>query len=204
MLGVKMENLKEQYEAIENGFNWSKKASPIVKSNQFYRIAKSLRLKVRERSLNKNLIPNEYKERLYILSEFLDNFCISFIPIDYDSELNDKNENKKLLWYHRSSRQIQGLDGQKTEVTDKDLLLTTAATYLAHPWLQLNVIDWIFLDSLIFSELSGYREAIFSGEVLGKINWNHVFADRKKFLDCIDKTVNLFCVAIYYSSCRYC
>ncbi|GBE17381.1 hypothetical protein BMS3Abin15_01226 [bacterium BMS3Abin15] len=172
----KMEELKEQYQEIENDFSWPKRNNAVGESNQFYQIAKSLRVKVQECSINERLNPEEYEQRLHILTDFLDDIRLSFIEIDFDSDLNDKNENKQHLWYHRSSQQVQGLNDQDTKETNKDVLLETAAKYLKYEWLQLNSIDWIFLDSLIFSELAGYRESIVSGEVFGKINWNYILA----------------------------
>ena len=47
---------------------------------------------------------------------------------------------------------------------------------MTNPWLQHDKIDWIFIDSLIFAELSAYKESILTGEALGKTNWAYIFS----------------------------
>jgi hypothetical protein len=50
------------------------------------------------------------------------------------------------------------------------------ATYLSHPWLQLDIIDFILIDSLIFIELLVYSKSIYTGKEFGKINWAYKLA----------------------------
>ena len=80
------------------------------------------------------------------------------------------------VWVHRDAAQAAGIAKVANEEIQRDLLLETAATYLAHPWAQHPEINWILVDSLIFAEVTAYRQAVMDGTVVGKMNWAYLLS----------------------------
>ena len=169
-----MSDLKSEYHEIEEGVNWPEKPSGIGKGGQFYRFVKDLRAKVRERALSESLDPSLYEYRLYKLLDFVSNLRSALNH--YSAHTPDEKKNEQRVWYHRADYQVMGV-GKKDDEPEiyREWLLEAAAEYLANPWLQHDQIDWILIDSLIFAEISAYRESILSGEALGKTNWAYIF-----------------------------
>lgn len=169
-----MSDLQSEYREIEEGLNWPEKPSSIGRGDQFYRLVKDLRVKVRERSLSKSLDPSLYEDRLYKLLDFASDLRSALNH--YSAQAPDEKKNEQRVWYHRGDHQVSGF-GKKDDEPEiyRERLLEAAAKYLANPWLQHDQIDWILIDSLIFAEISAYRESVLTGQALGKTNWAYIF-----------------------------
>lgn len=169
-----MSDLKSDYLEIEEDLNWPKKPNGLGKWNQFYLLVMDLRVKVRDRSLSEKLDPSVYENRLYKLLDFVSDLRSA---LNHDAVYTpDEKKNEQHVWYHQADYQITGLGKKDNEPEIYRVgLLEAAATYLANPWLQHDQIDWIFVDSLIFAEISDYRESILTGQALGRINWSYIF-----------------------------
>jgi hypothetical protein len=169
-------DLNSSYREIEERLDWPTKPTGIGKGDQFYRLVTDLKSKVRDRSLTEKLEPSTYEDRLYKLPEFVSDLRDALNHYSFNTA--DEKKNEQLVWYHRSDNQITGLGTKKDDEPEiyRESLLEAAASYLANPSLQHDQIDWIFIDSLIFAEISAYRESILSGQALGKTNWGYVFS----------------------------
>ncbi|MGH9956801.1 MAG: hypothetical protein ACREBC_06680 [Pyrinomonadaceae bacterium] len=168
-----MSDLKSDYREIEEGLKWPEKPNGIGKGDQFYRLIADLKVKVRERSLSEQLDPSVYDDRLYKLLDFLSELRSALNH--YSVHAPDEKQNEQRVWYHRADHQITGLRKKDDEPEIyRESLLEAAVTYLANPWLQQDRIDWIFVDALVFAEISAYRESILTGQALGKTNWAYI------------------------------
>ena len=174
-----MNDLKAEYSHIEEDITWPEKPKGIG-GKQFYLLITDLSEKVRERSLAENLDPLLYGDRLYKLLDFASNLRGSLTDHWTFFEPEEKKY-EQLIWYHRDNHQLKKDDEPKIS---RESLLETIVTYLTNPWLQHDRVDWIFIDSLIFAEISAYKESIFTGQALGKVNWSYAFTggDTNKIL----------------------
>ena len=164
-----------EYLKIERDLNWPKKSDGYG-HQQYYELMMGLKSKVRERSLSEGLPPSIYEDRLNKLLDCVFDLKESFDHAYGSKNIPDRKENEQVIWSHRSDNEVSGVNKEQEPRIYRERLLAAAATYLANPWLQDDQIDWIFLDSLIYAELAGYRELIFSGQALGKIHWAYMFS----------------------------
>jgi hypothetical protein len=171
-----MRNLKAKYQEIEEDLTWPEIPNIPGKGDQFYQLVKILRAAVKERSLDENLDPSLYNDRLYSLLDLI---------IDLRSALNyyidqppEEKKNEQHVWHHFNDSHIEKFVRKDNEPQIyRELLLDTAVKYLKNSWLQNDQIDWIFIDSLIFAEISAYSKSVLSGEALGKPNIAYLLAD---------------------------
>jgi hypothetical protein len=191
-----MSDLKSDYRNIEKEVeNWPQKPEKMgMSGNQFYRLVMDLREAVRDRSLAESLEPTLYEVRLNKLLYFV--FDLQSALNYYPMHIPEEKKDSQRVWYHRADYQITG-SGKKDDepMIWREMLLSAAVTYLATPWLQHDQVDWIFIDSLIFAEISAYGESILSGQALGNPNWAYVFTggDTDKALWChVKKALGLF------------
>ncbi len=172
-----MGNHKDEYIEIINQCSWIHEPEGIGKSRQLYRIWASLTELIGERSLREDLPPLLYQSRLSSAQEFLEGLRLALT--DYKELEKRREENNQLIWLHSSSKEsVAGISKDSKNFVDEIGLINLIADYLARPWMQHNEIDWILLDSLVYSEMRNYYEGIISGEVLSKTNWAYVFAGR--------------------------
>ena len=189
-----MSNLENEYTKLEKEF-----AERFGYQGQLSRIWETLPVLIRERSLAENRDPQEYKERLSSAEEFLNNLKLvldSSFAKDNKKAVSSVTEgpastnpfilalgidkDDQTIWSHRRIDEVEffgvGKDAEKA-IGDQTRLLDACAEYLAQPWMQHNEIDWILLNSLMYSEILAYREGIYSGEVLGKTNWAYLLSE---------------------------
>jgi hypothetical protein len=156
-----MGNLESSYAVIEEALTWPEGSKGLFQTE------------VRTRSLREKLDPNSYEKRLYILLGFVDNLRDALNPLP----LKHREEFPRIIWRHQNIDLTVGYINEKDKPNiDRQNLLDQVATYLSYPWLQSNIVDWIFIDSLIFAELLAYSEAIYSGQAFGKVNWFYIMA----------------------------
>lgn len=168
-----MSDPKSNYRELEEGINWPEKPKGMGKGNQFYQLVMDLKVKVRERSLGEKLDPSIYENRLYKLLDFVSDLRSA---LNYDSvHITNEKNNQQHVWCHWADYQIIGNRDNDPKIY-RELLLEAAATYLVNSWLQHDQLDWILIDSLIFAELTAYKESIFTGQALGKTNWAYIYS----------------------------
>lgn len=171
-----MEDLKSDYQEIEETFEWPEPPKGFLETDQYYRLGKELRAKIRERSLREKLDPYLYEERINVLLELVENLRYSL----NQSLINtpDEKKNEQRVWFHQDNFLSSGfVNMNDLPKINRNDLISVAATYLANPWMKNDKIDWIFIDSLIFAEISAYSEFILSGQAVGKLNWSYALSE---------------------------
>jgi len=170
-----MGSLKDEYIETIKQSSWIQKPEEIGKSDQLYRIWASLTELIGERSLQEDLPRLLYRSRLSSAQKFLEGLRLALT--DYEELKKRREENNQLIWSHRSGPSVVGSSKDSKEFINLNVLISLAADYLACPWMQHNEIDWILLDSLVYSEGVSYRESIMTGEQLGITNWAYIIAE---------------------------
>lgn len=167
-------NIDEQYAEIEKNFVQPDCKVVGFKELYTFKLMENIRKKIRERSLSDKLDPNDYHDRLVEMYDFVGNLYDALNGYPLKSDIKKECHE---IWYHRTEEQIIGIRKiHKEHFINRDELLDTLSIYLTNPWLQLDLIDWIFLDSLVFDQIESYREEIYSGKTIGKENWNYILA----------------------------
>lgn len=169
-----MDNLEREYKKIEDEIQWPIPSSRQF-SDQFFQILGQTKSTVRKCSLKDNLSSFEYNNRLCLILEFLENLYQS---LNYSQPDKSNMHDNKIIWHHRNDNQLQiTLIRDDSQTICREMLLDATAKYLENPWLQGDAVDWILLDSLIYAELSAFRESIISGKVVGKVNWPYLLSN---------------------------
>jgi hypothetical protein len=92
------------------------------------------------------------------------------------SYATDEKEKPRYFWHHQRFDVFHTHDRTRGIDITKDELLSVAATYLGHPEIRTNKMDWLFLDTIVFQELEAYGEQVFSTKAGTGTNWAAVFA----------------------------
>ena len=165
-----MNELESEYQKIEARFPWPKKPNGIG-NPQYYRLIIDLSNDVRTRSIAEGLAPDLYKDRLYELVELVSDLQIAFFPISFPfSDEDDKRA--QVIWFHQPDYQIiDPLRNDNEFDVDSEYLLGLIAKYLTRPWMQNSMIEWIFVDALVFSEIVAYRRHFVTQKKLDEIGW---------------------------------
>lgn len=160
------ETLVDRYRGAETTF-------PRGLQSQAEDIWRSLVALVRERSATEAVDESEYEDRLVEANELLLDLELALNDQDYEN-LNSRPSIP--IWFHRGPEHVGGTAKVEQEEIKRDMLLDAAAKYLSRQWMQHPEIEWILLDSLLFAEVTAYREAVMSGTAVGKVNWPYVFS----------------------------
>lgn len=154
----------ESYQRVE------KTLTPVFYGQSARLWASSIPL-IRERSGLEGINATQYEDRLMTTINILSDLESSLTR--YTSDTADHSIK---VWFHRDVPHVAGIAKVSEEEIKRDLLLETAAKYLAHPWAQHPELDWILLDSLIFAEVTAYRQAVMDGSLVGKLNWAYLLS----------------------------
>ena len=96
---------------------------------------------------------------------------------------SDENYKRpKFVWIHRrtdiSELTVMAGDDKRGFSIDKADLLQAAAEYLAHPETSTNMLDWQFLDAIVFQELDAFAYQVFYQRAGLGVNWAAHFANK--------------------------
>lgn len=132
---------------------------------------------VLERSLKEKLSASEYEKRLWDVEAFLKETEDTFWR---QLDTNKENATSSCqIWQHQkidlnmsdnNQLSISGSYGISGGTVSYYNLFQLVEFYLARPWMQSNLLDWMFLDCLIFLEIESFLEMVKAGQVVGKIN----------------------------------
>ena len=89
-------------------------------------------------------------------------------------------DSPKYFWHHQKFDVLRTNDAKRGMEIDKDCLLQGAAFYLSHPEIRTNMLDWLFLDSIVFAELDAYAHEAFTTRGGTGTNWAAIFAERSE------------------------
>ena len=69
------------------------------------------------------------------------------------------------IWHHRADLSLvaMGKEEERPNI-DHNLLLEFGAFYLSNEWLQIDELDWLLIDALIYAETTAYAESVLSEE----------------------------------------
>lgn len=169
-------NLYKQVEAelqtfLEKQFSFKEG----LRTGQYTCIQKALLKKIRDQSLAQSLNPEEYGQRLISGFNILN---------DLKNTLGDQQTwggkpDDQIIWRHKAiePRHYLGRDSVEPKIEYYELL-EVASDYLSKPWMQLNEIDWIVLDSIFYKIFFEFRDAVLSGTHWGNPNFSFIFSDR--------------------------
>jgi len=173
------ENLKDEetYNDVEKDFQDA--SSEELKKIRLSRRASgwSIFKIVRERSLKENLSAFEYRQRLGDVEEFLNEVHSTFRGQIFT--------NNHEIWQHqefdlnmtlKTQKSIIEKDGFSSGLVGYYMLVQLVEFYLARPWMQINTLDWVFLDCLIFLEIESFLETVKTGQIVGRIFWTYHMA----------------------------
>lgn len=175
--------LVRKYEEIEGNINEYRWSFDGNKNNpQLIALCGRLKENIRKISLSEKLPALEFGNRLTIACDLLDHLNCEMVPggageaiHDVDGYVNFYN-NKKSVWHHQPSSSFSLENLWKEQALNNHDINSLAATYLKHEWLQMDELDWIFIDSMIFTELRNYVEHLFSHNPDGSISWSYISA----------------------------
>ncbi len=188
--------LKEQYDEVERTVE---RYNTIEQSPQILRIHKELTKLIRERSLAETLDSLEYNRRLRDAFKIIDDLETALTG----NEQERKDE--KVIWHHRRTYTFT-TSGWNT-VVDYASLLEVTASYLARPWMQHNEVEWILINSLMYAEIKGHRDVLFSGELSETRIMFNIFSGRHPVIksggDITKAHWKKFRIALIVSSIRY-
>ena len=145
-------------------------AAPVRLGPQAIRIWRSLVPLIYERTGTEAKALNILSDRLDKARDLLWDLAGALNEADTYTDTN------LFFWSHRRPEHIDGISKVERERIDRRWLLETVANYLSRPWMQHPEIDWIALDSLIYAEVTAFRETIVSGSLVGKMNWPYILA----------------------------
>jgi hypothetical protein len=84
----------------------------------------------------------------------------------------------KCYWKHQEFDRFRVHDSGRGIAIDKHLLINTAMLYLSHAEIQVNKLDWILLDAIVFQELEAYAYHVFLTRGGAGFNWAAIFESR--------------------------
>jgi hypothetical protein len=92
----------------------------------------------------------------------------------------DASENEKptYFWYHQHFDLLRSNDRKRGITIYKEQLIEVAATYLSHPKIRTNKMDWLLLDAFVFAELDAYTDFVVNAKAGTGINWAASFAGK--------------------------
>lgn len=135
---------------------------------------------LRERALSKSTSVRGYRELMWstwgIVSELFD-----ALHQNTWHKNSDSSKKPRGYWYHqqfdpfRAGDETRGFDISKIDLSQ------IVAKYLQCPEAQTNRLDWIFLDSIVLSELEAFSQEAMATRGGTGINWAAAFADRNQF-----------------------
>ena len=158
------EDLYEQYEGVDRN------CTPHLLGDSG-RLWRSMQQRIRVKSLAEGATSGEYNGRLIAAVDVI-------ASLERGLHAYDEDRQPRHIWVHRNASQVEGRTKAAGESITRDTLLEAAGKYLATPTLQHPEIDWILIDSLIYAELSAYREAVADGTALGTFNFWYVASGR--------------------------
>jgi len=165
---------KEIDDALENRIRKPKEG---ISNDQYYKIQIDLLNTIKRRSLEEKLDPSEYETRLYKAFDVLSDLKSSLSQGYWEkTDPPHWSQDEQLIWFHRPAGQILWKNKETEPIIDGNSLSQVAADYLANPWMQISQIDWILLDSLLYAELAGNREDVYSGKAIGEIKLDYIWA----------------------------
>ena len=129
---------------------------------------------LRARAERSDTTPDQYREQLYQSWKVTDQL---FYSLHCNYPHPEDNEKASGFWHHRSFDPFRAHDRTRGIAIDKDSLLGTAAHYLSHPTIQVDRVDWILLDSIVFTELEAYAHHVLASRAGTGVNWAFAFAD---------------------------
>jgi hypothetical protein len=102
---------------------------------------------IRERSLKIDLSSSDYENRLRIAANILQ---------DIQAAISADNAEKdiKPFWRRKTINPLTNSNLNLTELNE------IAEKYLANPWMQFNLVDWILIDSMLWAEATKFSREI--------------------------------------------
>jgi hypothetical protein len=88
------------------------------------------------------------------------------------------SEKPTYFWYHQHFDLLRSLDRTRGISIYKEQLVEVAATYLSHPAIRTNKMDWLLLDAFVFAELDLYTDYVVTCKAGTGINWAAAFANK--------------------------
>lgn len=118
---------------------------------------------------------DEYRVRLSWTKAVLEALFQALHSNTYDQTA----EVARYLWEHWQSLDLLSAHDPKRGFSIyKDRLLSAAALYLRHPEIRTNKLDWLFIDTIVFSELDDYAHHVFMARGnTGGPNWAAILAN---------------------------
>lgn len=109
-----------------------------------------------------------------------------------NKELEKLEQADHLIWRRHDPKRAyhQGYESEQYFACDKSSLQSTAADYLARPWLRHPYLDWILADMMVTNELCGYGEALKQRFMPGKkdfLGFNEKYDQAKGNLEAMTK-----------------
>lgn len=138
--------------------------------SQFNQIVKQVANKVARFSIESKEDKLQFEDRLWDAYEIIYETKHGILfSIEDNNELEEsQGKNKKatkedhVIWRHGNILETfnQGYEFEYSKEVDRDYITHQAIKYLQRPWMENELLEWIFVDSLIFSEVRGYGEKI--------------------------------------------
>jgi len=143
-----MSDLNLEYREAEEGILVHElHCESVNKDSALIWIWNRLATQIRARSVKVKMSPSDYEKRLRIAVNILQDIQTS-ISVD------NGERDKKPFWRRKN---INPLTNSKLNLTE---LNEIAEKYLAHPWMQFNLVDWILIDSMMWAEATKFGREI--------------------------------------------
>lgn len=183
----KKEFLKEKLLPIDRSFFYS----------QYNNVLKQVADKTAEFSIQSKEDEEDFDNRLWDAFEILDNMksALSF-PGKKEEESDDTEYKEKTIteqdhaiWFHGNvqSAFYQGYESEHAKKVDKEWMTEQAVKYLHRPWMENELLEWIFVDSLMFGEVVGFGESIKQYSPKGFLNLNENYFSAKGNIEEMEK-----------------
>ena len=137
--------------------------------SQYNKILGQVADKVAEFSISENESVEEFENHLVDAFGVVDSAkrALRRLGEDYDAWDKKKKEQKiekedHVIWYHGDVEEAfrKGYESELAKEVDRDLMTDTTIEYLARPWMENELLEWIMVDSLIFHEIIEFGERI--------------------------------------------
>jgi len=134
---------------------------------------------LRRKALNDSITVQQYRD---IVAAAWLNAKTLFQALHYNAHSPQHDEKPQYFWLHKDLSSFSGASvlqlGNKARgfAISKDDLVRAAAHYLKHPEVRANHFDWLYLDTLVFSEFEAIAERVLMHGMGTRTNWAAVYA----------------------------
>lgn len=99
--------------------------------------------------------------------------------LDWALHQNEEISTGKIseVWRHQPINVVAAGNSNRGISIWREQLIEVAARYLNQKKLRTELMDWIFIDSILFAEIDAFSNSVMSGPPWGPFNWAFMIAD---------------------------